>query len=512
MTSAEPSEAGGPVSFSADSRRVALHSDAGVIVFALPEGFEAKHVPLRGDAADFRLHPTESWLAVRGGKSLDVVNYRTGTLVQNYPQSSSVLGMEWSPDGRLLGAMLRNGNVFIADVHGKPRTILPGHPDRAIALAFSPGGAWLAVASRDGATRLWPTFVAGPPACTVRDGLVERFSRDGKSIAYASAEGVGIWRIAGPEQIYMPLVGWLAADLTEHIDFSPDGKWLVSVAGGSDGFAIWDLATRTLAASGVGAGADRYWIRFTPDGKRLLSLGLDGLQVWPVLENGGRLSFGPPATIPLEDRAAINGVAALSPDGHRVLVRVQPQRVLLVDLEKGGALTPIDTDFEVRTLAWSPDGQRIVAGTRKGGGTQILSAEDHKVVRVIGDGDTNAEYSPDGQCLAVFTPSRCEFYHAQTLRLAKTFPRAQLERNPGVMAFSADGRYFAYLKRRGQAELIDATTLESLATIELPDSGTAEDLAFSRDGQWLALHDKTRCHLYHLPALREGLRGLRLDW
>ena len=511
-TTAEPTEAGGPVSFSADGTRVALHSDEGVCVHALPGGVLTKNAPLPDGVQDFHLHPTEPWLAVREGKNLKVFDYRTRAPIQSYEQTSNVLGMQWSPDGRQLGAMLRNGRIFIADVRAKPSTILPGHPERAIQLVFSPSGSWLAVGSRDGSTRLWPTSFAGPPAATVRDGLVQKFSLDGQRLAYTSAEGVGIWRLAEPGPLYTALSGWLGADLTEHIDFSPDGKWLVSIAAGNAGFAVWDLATRRVAATGIGSGTDRYWLRFTPDGKRLLTLGLDGLRLWPVVMTDGHFGLGAAVSIPIEDGAAINGLAALSADGHRLLVRVQPQRVLLLDLEKGNAVTPIGTDFEARTLAWSPDGRRIVAGTRKGSGAQVLDAAERKVIRVIGDGDTNAEYSPDGQWLAVFTPSHCEFYHAQTMRLAKVFRRVQLERNPGVMAFSADGRFFAYLKRHGQAELIDAATLDSLATIDLPDGGTAEDLAFSRDGQWLALHDKIRCHLYHLPTLRRELRELRLDW
>jgi WD40 repeat protein len=504
----EPSEA----SFTDDSRLVALLSDRGVCLFSLPDGAQVRRIPLPEDVSDFRLHPQEPWLATSTVKDLQVFDFATNTAVKSYPMAAAILGVEWCRNGRLLGAMLRDGTFFIGDVRTRNKIRLQGPPERPIHLCFSRDGTWVASVSNDGTTRLWNALAGGPPAASTLDGLAQKFSPDGKRLAYTRAEGVGIWNVVQPDRLYTALVGRLGFDLVEHVCFSPDGRWMVSMSEGPDGLWVWDLNQRQLVASNLGAGPRRQWMSFTPDGKRLLTLGKDGLNAWTVHSSEEKLDIGPPEPVPLEADSIVSDVAALSTDGQRLLARVRPRRGLIVDLAKNGALTPFDTAFELRSVAWAPDGQRLALGTHRAAGTHVLTLDGFRDLRTLGDTDSHVAYSPDGKWLVSFTPSQCEFYHASTLRLAKAFPRMQIDRNPGAMAFSANGRYFAFLKRRSQVELIDPKNLASLATFELPDGNTADTVDFSPDGQWLAIHDKARCHLYHLPTLRTNLRDLGLDW
>jgi WD40 repeat protein len=99
-------------------------------------------------------------------------------------------------------------------------------------------------------------------------------------------------------------------------------------------------------------------VHFTPDGKRLLSAGLDGLLiVWDV-ETGKELKrMGKGVGSGLIYRAA------LSPDGKRALTAGYTDRVVrLWDLEKGTEIKKFEGHpGAVLDVAFSPDGKRALS-------------------------------------------------------------------------------------------------------------------------------------------------------
>ena len=108
-----------PVRFSADSTRVALHSERGVMLHALPGGELIKRVSLPADALDFRSRTRQSHglparMAWARSWSFD---YQTQAQIRSYPMPNYAQGLQWSPDGHSLGVTLRNGQIFVGDVH-----------------------------------------------------------------------------------------------------------------------------------------------------------------------------------------------------------------------------------------------------------------------------------------------------------------------------------------------------------------------------------------------------------
>jgi hypothetical protein len=142
-----------------------------------------------------------------------------------------------------------------------------GHRRSVCGVAFSPDGRRAVSGSDDGTARLWDV-------------------ETGKELARLSGTGPHVLSV----------------------NISADGRR--GLVGGEDGPArLWDLTTgQELLRSGFGGGRGMV---FLPDGRRALSVGKDGtVCLWDTRTGLDERSF---------DVGEGVGVAALSPDGHRVL-------------------------------------------------------------------------------------------------------------------------------------------------------------------------------------------------
>jgi WD40 repeat protein len=164
-------------------------------------------------------------------------------------RASSVFGVAYRPDGRLLAVASADHQVWLWNIsdlrHPVQVARLGGFSSYAYTVAFSPNGRTLAAGSADGTVRVWdvsrpahPRLLAvlRQPTSTVYQVA---FSPDGSTLA-ASTTGqqVWLWHISNPAH---PL---LMAELTAapgevfEVTFSPDDQTLA--AGGTDNrLTLW---------------------------------------------------------------------------------------------------------------------------------------------------------------------------------------------------------------------------------------------------------------------------------
>lgn len=311
------------------------------------------------------------------------------------------------------------GSVW-ADEPLKEKTILKGHTETVVSLAFSPDGKMLASGSGDHSIKLWD-LATGKNTKTLTkaseywpEGV--KFSPDDKLLACGDFETITLWNLDTGKSTKISCEG--VQHTSPIIVFSPDGKTLAVGGNCMREIHLRDVATgkKLITIEGY----DEYGITalsFTPDGKTLASMGWhDGMKLWDT--STGKLK----STQKIEDSAC----AAFSPDckllatgsfldwdsdvidNSKVVIK-KPAYVKLWDVSSGKELTSLKGHAKtVRHLAFSPDGKLLASGD--GGRNNSLRVWDvatYKEKAVINgyiSKDTHYftfAFSPDGKTLAL---------------------------------------------------------------------------------------------------------------
>jgi WD40 repeat protein len=199
--------------------------------------------------------------------------------------SGPVSAVDFSADGRRLLITTGTGNVRsmayatptvgVYDVATCKQVLgYKGHTSAVLAAAFSHDGSRAATAGVNGAVRIW-NCSDGTDQIQLGNGRVFRglaWSPDDKFVAAGGVLDGSVW-------IYQVSDGKLLSQLQRHsgtvyrVAFSPDGKRLASV--GAE-LKLWDVASGDELLTQRDHSGDNFDVEFSPDGRRLATAGFDG--------------------------------------------------------------------------------------------------------------------------------------------------------------------------------------------------------------------------------------------
>jgi len=269
--------------------------------------------------------------------------------------TAAVQGPAFSPDSRRLAVADVSGLVTVWDLSSHTPVVLRGHRARVNSVAFSPDGQRVASASDDGTVRIWDRAGRRPPVVLPVDGppLSVTFSPDGRRLAVSGMGPIRIWNATGRGTPRV-LAGheWTVKDVA----FSPDGRHLASA--GSDGTVrIWPLAGPGEPV--ILRGNDSYVesVAFSPDGSRVASShsGSNTIRVWSTT--------GEQDPVVLRGHDGAVWSVAFSPDGRRLASASTDGTLRFWD--PGVAASPLvlrGHRGEVWTIATSADGRLMASG------------------------------------------------------------------------------------------------------------------------------------------------------
>ncbi len=360
---------------------------------------------------------------------------------------SGIEGVTFSPDGRSVATMGRDGDVYIARSDGGfKQAALLGHSAPVRAAAFSPDGEAIVTAGEDGFARVWDARVdptgpmpLGTPKELTNHGLPVNavdFSRDGRATLSAGSDGTARVRFADGRIVTVRHDGAILA-----ASFSRSGRSFIT--GSADGTAVvWRTADGApLAKFGHGSVDPRLRsvndARLSPNGRVAATAGQDGtVRVWDVRTGALRRL--------LRHDGAVNSVR-FSRNGALLVSASADGTAAISRVSDGARLQTLEGHTDAVVAArFSPSGKRVATASLDGT-ARIWNVADGKLEHLLAghaDDVTSVAFSPDGSLLATSSLDRdARVWNVRTGRQV-----ALLQVHQGVVsdvAFSTDGRWLA---------------------------------------------------------------------
>ncbi len=276
--------------------------------------------------------------------------------------NNSIRSVRVSPDDRFLLAASDDGNARLWEIEKHRQVFSPlQHEGRVNHAEFNCDGKLIVTASWDKTARVWNAETGKPSTPPLPHGAEvnwARFDPSGTKVVSASRDKtVCVWSAQTGEKLLPPLQHANALAETHPFDFNSDGRLLATVAG--DSLQVWDLTTGRSVLGPIRQTALLQSVRFSRDGKRLVTAANDNTaRLWDA-------NTGHPLGEPLRHGGRVT-YAEFSPDGQHIVTSSWDDHVRVWPVVQAPVPVP----------AWLPDLAEALAGQR------ILENDVNEVVPV----------------------------------------------------------------------------------------------------------------------------------
>ncbi len=463
------------------------HYDGGI--FTLDCGRSAMGVASVAFSPDGTRLATGHW-----DGSAKVWDARTGQiLLEIKGLGGGIQSVAFSHDSARLATASRNNTARVWDARtGQSLVEFKGHTGFVTSVAFSPDGAHLATGSDDKTAKVWD---ARTGQLLLEIKAQQRiysvaFSPDGARLATGMAK---VWD-ARTGQPVLELQG--VPGPAHSVAFSPDGTRLAT--GNDYGTAkVWDALTGQPLFSLKGHAGLEVSVAFSPDGARLATASNDGTaKVWDARTGplGRQFGAADKPLLELEGHTGPVRSVAFSPDGARLVTGSSDGTAKVWDARTGRPLLELRVNLTmVQGVAFSPDGRRLAISSNNKTAKVWDAWTGQPVLELQGNtnGISGAAFSPDGRRLVSGSNDKtAKVWDARTGQ-----PLLELKghtNSVSSVAFSFDGTRLATGGLDQTANVWDGQTGQLLRQLK-GHAGFVNSVAFSPDGARLATasHDGT---------------------
>ena len=277
-----------------------------------------------------------------------------------------VNSLAFSPAGAILASAGKDGTARLWQVGGGPPVVLAGHGDSVLSVAFRPDGERVATGSADRTARLWEAATgkelfrlpdtgdheAPVSAVAFLNGGRMLISAAGNRINAAEPGGVRLWPAEAPtvHKLGEPNGAWALAA-------TPHGK-TIAWGGGGKRVTLWEITRpdrQTYPALKTGVLA----IALSADGRTLAATEDWTIRLWDTADKQEQTTL-------IGHKGRVSSLA-FSPDGRTLASGSWDKRVTFWDVATGHARQSYEWDVgAVRAVAFSPDGLLAAAAGDSG--------------------------------------------------------------------------------------------------------------------------------------------------
>ncbi len=499
------------LAFSKDGAQLATGSAEGTVkLWDVESGRELASFPDHPDLVwRIAFSPDGSRLAVVSWNTLSLWDLASGDrLLEAVVHETGIGQVSFSPDGQRLVTVgddkvgkIWDLDALVLDPDSAPLQTLEGHTDWIAGSDFSEDGARVLTLSRDNTAKVWDALTGRELAtlsCPI--GEEDPFAINETWAQFAIGSGDGTVRLCDPATGEDQFTFTAASGEVNSLNFSPDGKRLVTVSGSVP--TLWELPAATASGSPRAlfslpshlGGIRNY--EFSRDGSRLVTASVAGtVKVWDVEASAATGAGVELYTLPDHRDGRVRD-EALSPDGTR-LATATWQMAEVVDLVGPSDAAEPETlplcchDRWVNYVAFSPDGKQV-ATVSDDQTTKVWDSQTGELLLTLGghsEGVRSLAFSPDGRLLA--TGSQDHTVMVWDLEAAP--PEASEEPLHALtgrdwidaLAFSPDGKALVAGGSDGRITVWGLPGEEELISVEAAPNARINDLAFSPDGRFL---------------------------